>query len=80
MPRYYFDITAVRTRRDEEGDELEGLSAARLHAVELSGEFLRNFPDRFWRKRTWSCSCRDESGRVLFVLQVFATESPGLKG
>ncbi|MFN3668451.1 MAG: DUF6894 family protein [Brevundimonas sp.] len=80
MPRFYFDITDVETRRDEEGDELEGLNAARVHAVQLSGELLKTFPDRFWSVGDWSCSVRDESGLVLFVLHFYATDAPVLAG
>lgn len=78
MPRYFFDITDVETRPDEEGEELEGLNAARIAAVALSGELLRSFPDRFWSVGNWSCSVRDESGLVLFVLHFFATEAAAI--
>lgn len=76
MPRYFFDITDIETRPDEEGDELEGLNAARVHAVTLSGELLKSFPDRFWSVGEWSCSVRDEKGLVLFVLHFFAVDKP----
>ena len=33
MPRYFFDITDAVTRVDEEGEELEGVKAARIAAV-----------------------------------------------
>ncbi|HZV85509.1 MAG TPA: hypothetical protein VFF48_11040, partial [Brevundimonas sp.] len=75
MPRYFFDITDAEVRPDEEGDELEGLNAARLHAVMLSGELLKNFPDRFWSIGEWCCSVRDETGLVLFVLHFYAQDT-----
>lgn len=80
MPRFFFDITDVETRTDEHGEELEGLNAARLAAVRLSGEILKDMPDRFWSVGEWSCSVRDEDGLVLFVLHFFATEAPAIKG
>lgn len=78
MPRYFFDITDVETHVDEEGEELEGLNAARIQAVTLSGELLKSFPDRFWSVGEWECSVRDESGLVLFVLHFFATDAPSV--
>lgn len=78
MPRYFFDIEDVELRRDEEGEELEGLNAARIAAVTLSGELLRSFPDRFWSVGQWQCSCRDERGLVLFVLHFFAADAAAI--
>lgn len=48
MPRFYFDITDNKIEVDEYGVELEGLNAARIEAVRLSGEVLKHGPDRFW--------------------------------
>ncbi len=74
MPRFYFDIEDGNRRSDEEGQELEGLTAARLAAVKLSGEVLSNFPDRFWSVGEWNVSVRDESGLILFVLHFYAQD------
>ena len=79
MPRYFFDITDIATRVDEEGEELEGVNAARIAAVQLSGELLKDAPDRFWGVGEWSCSVRDDTGLVLFVLHFFASEAPAAK-
>lgn len=75
MPRYYFDVVDVESRRDEAGEELEGLNAARIAAVKLSGELLQSFPDRFWSVGQWSVTVRDETGLILFVLHFYAQDS-----
>jgi hypothetical protein len=78
MPRFYFDISpgvGFANTRDEDGSELEGLSAARIEAVRLSGEVLASFPDRFWSVGEWSCTVSDESRLVLFVLHFYAQEA-----
>ena len=75
MPRYFFDIEDVDHRIDEEGEELEGLNAARLAAVRLSGELLQSFPDRFWSVGVWNVSVRDETGLILFVLHFYAQDT-----
>lgn len=75
MPRFFFDIVDVESRPDTEGEELEGLNAARIHSVILSADLLKNFPDRFWSVGEWNCTVRDESGLVQFVLHFFAVEA-----
>lgn len=78
MPRFYFDVMDGEGIIDGEGEELEGVNAARIVAVRLSGELLRDYPDRFWSVGEWSCSVRDESGLTLFVLHFHATEAPAV--
>lgn len=78
MPRYFFDISPgadLANVQDEDGQELEGLNAARIVAVRLSGEILRDYPDRFWSVGEWNCTCRDEQGLILFVLHFYAQET-----
>jgi len=72
VPRYFFDVTDPDLLTDEVGEEFEGLNAARIAAVTLSGELLKFYPDRFWSVGEWRCSVRDESGSVLFVLHFYA--------
>lgn len=78
MPRFYFDVMDGEGIIDEEGEELEDLYAARIVAVRLSGELLRDHPDRFWTVGERSCSVRDESGLILFVLHFHVTEAPAV--
>lgn len=83
MPRFYFDISpgaGLADIEDEEGEELEGLNAARIVAVRLSGEILRDYPDPFWSTGEWSCTVRDENKLILFVLHFYAQEAPAAPG
>jgi hypothetical protein len=83
MPRFFFDISDgidIADVPDDEGMELEGLNAARIAAVRLSGELLKSYPDRFWSVGQWNCTVRDESGLILFVLHFYAQEAPALGG
>lgn len=82
MPRFYFDISdspGLSDLPDDEGEELEGLNAARIMAVRLSGEILRDYPDRFWSTGEWNCTVRGEDGLTLFVLHFYATDAPVLR-
>lgn len=79
MPRFYFDISpgaGTADLTDDEGEELADLDAARINAVRLSGEILKDYPDRFWSNGEWSCTVRDENRLLLFVLRFYATDAP----
>lgn len=83
MPRFYFDISPgadFADLPDDEGQELEGLNAARIMAVQLSGEILKDYPDRFWSVGEWKCTVLDENRLILFVLHFYAVEAPALGG
>lgn len=88
MPRFYFDMSfggGLEDSRDTEGQELEGLNAARIAAVTAAGEILRDFPDRFWSQGVWNCKVRDDTGASLFVLHFYAQDTsvadgPGERG
>jgi hypothetical protein len=79
MSRFYFDISpgpGLGDSLDATGTELEGLAAARIEAVRLSGEILSSYPDRFWSIGEWSCTVSDENRLVLFVLHFYAQHAP----
>lgn len=79
MPRFYFDISpgaGTADLLDDEGEELADLDAARITAVRLSGEILKDYPDRFWSNGEWSCTVRDENRLPLLVLRFYATDAP----
>lgn len=80
MPRFFFDIADGPDYIDEEGVVLEGLNAARIEAVRLSGELLNSYPDRFWSVGDRSCTVKDDKGLILFVLHFYAQEASALQG
>lgn len=78
MPRFFFDISQggdIHDIEDDEGHELEGLNAARIEAVRLSGQLLKDYPDRFWSVGEWNCTVRDENKLILFVLHFYAQDA-----
>ena len=74
MPRYYFDIVDGSEFIDTEGTELADLAAARIEAVRLSAEVLKEMPERFWHSALWKMTVLDEDRVTLFVLK-FQAES-----
>lgn len=76
MPRYFFNIKD-QPAPDKEGTALADLSAVRLAALELTGETLKHEGEAFWRTGRWHLDVSDESGAVLFSIEVAATGSEG---
>ena len=40
MPRYFFHFTNERTLRDDEGEDLPDLAAAKAHAARIAAELV----------------------------------------
>jgi hypothetical protein len=76
MPRYFFDIVDGQAFPDTEGTDLPDLAAARIEAVRLSAEVLKEMPERFWMSEEWTMTVRDQLGHPLFKLK-FSAETFG---
>lgn len=49
MPRYFFHLVDGSNIRDEVGEELPDLAAARRSALLILGEILNSRSERFWQ-------------------------------
>jgi hypothetical protein len=68
MPRYLFHVHDSASIIDDEGTELPDLEAARVEAVRLSGEMLRDHAEQFWGGDEWKLEVTDAAGLMLFKL------------
>jgi hypothetical protein len=68
VTRYFFHVQDGRSIPDLEGTELDGLDSARVEAVRLSGEMLRDGAREFWEGATWYMEVHDEADHHLFTL------------
>jgi hypothetical protein len=68
MPLYFFDIKDGQDFPDLEGSEWPDLKAARIEAVRLSAEVLKEMPERFWHCEKWVMSVFDHRRTLLFTL------------
>jgi hypothetical protein len=75
MPRYFFNVIDGRLHPDIDGTVLRDIEEARIEAVRLSGDLLRENPARFWSSPEWRLEVVDEAGQVLFALRLMA-ETP----
>jgi hypothetical protein len=74
MPRYYFDIKDGTDFVDADGSDWPDLAAARIEAVRLSAEVLKEMPERFWHAEKWTMTVSDHDRLRLFTLK-FQAES-----
>lgn len=68
MPRYFFDLAKHEDSADDEGTELADIDAARLEAMQFTGEYLREHPDMAWDGRELRVIVRDQQARVVFTV------------
>lgn len=79
MSRFHFHTQDGRVCHDEDGTELPSIHAARLEAIRISADMLRMQEESFWETETWQMTVTDETGLVLFVIDVTAHMSPALR-
>ena len=76
MPRYYFHTADGITVRDEDGEELPDLEAAKDVAIEVLSELLPAKARGLWETKTFSVSVKDEAGRLVASLTTVAILDP----
>lgn len=75
MPRYYFHTQNGDRVRDEQGEELADLDAARNEALTVLGEILRYRGSAFWTTGSFSVVVTDAGGEVAFSITAQASDA-----
>lgn len=70
MSRYFFNVHDDRSEHDTEGSELTSRDAARLMAVQLAGEILRDEARRQRFSDAWCVEVLDEAGGIVCSINV----------
>lgn len=78
MWRFDFNVLDGTQPIDEIGTELPDRPAARLAAVQLAGEILKDDPTCVALGDDWRIEVMDEAGLVLFQLRLVLVETPAL--
>ena len=76
MPRFHFHVHDGRSTLDTEGSELPSLDHARLEAVRFAGKLMDEEARRIADGEDWHLEVADETGLVLFRLDILATTAP----
>jgi len=76
MARYYFDVEDGQILNDEEGTALPSMRSARVAAVEMLGQILRDKSRTFWDDPDLKLTVRSDNHLILMRLTVFGTVAP----
>lgn len=74
MPRYFFHTQNGDCIRDDQGEELKNVAAAREEAVAVLGEILRYRGASFWTTRAFSVIVTDTEGRTVVSVTASASD------
>lgn len=75
LPRYYFHTESGDRIRDDQGEELAGVDAAREEAVTVLGEILRYRGASFWTTRSFSVIVTDAEGQTVVSVTASASDT-----
>lgn len=74
MPRYFFHTLNGDCVRDEQGEELKNIDAAREEAVAVLGEILRYRGASFWTTGAFSVIVTDAEGQTVVSVTAAASD------
>jgi hypothetical protein len=74
VPRYFFHVLHDGTQPDMDGHEFADIRAARMAAVRLSGEMIKEIDGKFWNAPTWQLEVTGQDRKLLFTLTFSAEE------
>ncbi|MGH1572779.1 DUF6894 family protein [Methylobacterium sp. P31] len=80
MPRFYFNIHDGESGLDTEGTELPDWQTARLEAIRLVGQILREDAQSVALGEDWHVEVTDHTGLILFQMTFQVIEAPVLRG
>ena len=75
MPRYLFQVHDGRETPEVEDLDLPNFEAARIEAIHLAGDLLRQCAARFTPDADWRVSVTDPTSLILLTLDLALTPS-----
>lgn len=76
MPRFYFNVHDGKSGLDMIGTELSDCRAARIEAIRLAGEILKDEAPHIALDNDWRTEVTGHRGLVLFQIALLMTETP----
>jgi hypothetical protein len=74
VPQYFFNVLHDSSGFDIEGSELPDIYAAKVAAVRLCWEMIREIDGKFWEEPLWRLEVTNHQKRPLFTLTFSADE------
>ena len=75
MPFFNFEVRTESHVMLTEGAELADNEAARIEAARRIGELLTDHAGRLWADEVWQMDVTDQTGLILYVINVTAMKS-----
>lgn len=75
MPRYNIEVRTASHVATSVPIEAADLTALRIELAKLVGELLKDHAMQIWVDEDWRVDVTDESGLILFVMEVSASNT-----
>ena len=81
MPRFYIHTNNPPDGDvlDKEGIEFSSVHDAKCQAVNYAGSLLCDVGGKFWDTADFKLTVTDESGLILFTMNIIGTEAPAIR-
>lgn len=76
MPHYNIELRTERRVWETRSVERADLTALRAEVAKFVGELLQQHSEQIWEDQDWRIDATDETGLILFMMRIFATDSP----
>jgi hypothetical protein len=76
MKNYNINIRTDSHIADSLNVESDDLTGLRVEIARFVGEFLKDHAELVWVDEDWQIDATDESGLILYVLQISAMKTP----
>jgi hypothetical protein len=76
LPFYHFEVRTQTHVMLTEGADFPDNSAARVEAAKRIGELLHDHAGQLWADQDWQMDITDETGLILYVINISAVQSP----
>lgn len=80
MPRYFFETSGGVDRPTKAEADLPDVRAAEVEAVRALGELLTDDGTEFWTEEVVTMTVADETGLILFRLDLSGFKASAVKG
>ena len=74
MPRYHIELRTDDRVCETLDIDRENRTDLRIEVARFVGELLRDHAGKIWEDKDWRVDVTDQSGLILFVMQLFVTD------
>ncbi|RYF03670.1 MAG: hypothetical protein EOO77_30700 [Oxalobacteraceae bacterium] len=78
--RFFFHTQTDARHRDTDGAEFASYVEARKAAIQTCGQMMQDAPEVFWGSRPWSVTVTDETGLIMWEIQLDGQSTAASRG